>query len=79
MANGPGRNKDIMLRALKMVLMFQDRREITTRDVAAELDISFQVTRKWIDAASRVLPVYEVGTRRVSQRGPEAIVFGLMK
>jgi len=79
MANGPGRNKDIMLRALKMVLMFQDRKEITTRDVAAELDISFQVARKWIDAASRVLPVYEVGTRRVSQRGPEAIVFGLMK
>ena len=79
MAHGPGRNKDIMLRALKMVLMFQDRKEITTRDVAAELDISFQVARKWIDAASRVLPVYEVGTRRVSQRGPEAIVFGLMK
>ena len=68
-----------MLRALKMVLMFQDRREITTRDVAAELDISFQVARKWIDAASRVFSVYEVGTRRVSQRGPEAIVFGLMK
>ena len=79
MAEGPGRNKDIMLRALKMVLMFQDRREITTRDVAAELDISFSVARKWIDAASRVMPVYEVGTRRVSQRGPEAIVFGLMK
>ena len=79
MAHRPGRNKDIMLRALKMVLMFQDRKEITTRDVAAELDISFQVASKWFDAASRVMPVYEVGTRRVSQRGPEAIVFGLMK
>jgi len=79
MAHGPGRNKDIMARAVKIVTMFQDRREITTRDVAAELDISFQVARKWIDAASRVMPVCETGTRRVSQRGPEAIVFGLMK
>ena len=79
MKYGPGKNKDIMLRAVKIVTMLQDRKSITTRDVAAELDISFSVARKWIDAASRVLPVYEIGTKRVSQRGPEAIVFGLMK
>ena len=76
--NRPGRNKDIMARALKMVLMLQDG-NVTCRDVASRLDISFQVARKWIDAASRVMPVYEVETRRVSRTGPEAVVFGLMK
>ena len=77
--NNVGRNKDIMGRAIKLVLMFQGRTGITTRDVQNKLGISKSGAQNWIRELSLHLPVYESGTRRVSKTGPEATVYELLK
>ena len=72
------KNRDVMVRALKIIQLFNDR-DMTTKDIASELGVAKQSAGRWIAAASIVLPLAEVGTIREGNRGPEAIIYGLMR
>ena len=67
-----------MYRAIKIIRLFE-RKNMTAQNVALELGVEQTSARQWINAASIVLPIAEVGSVREGSRGPESIIYGLMK
>ena len=73
------RNRDSLTRAFKIVKLFE-RRNVTIKELADELEISKQMAGRWIIAASIALPLTEVGKQdSVSGKGAKAIIYGLME
>ena len=54
------RRRENIYRAFKIIKMFQNRREVRVRDIADELGMCKQNAQRWINEASRVLPIYEL-------------------
>ena len=71
-------DRKVMVRAMRTIQLFSER-NMTTRQLAWELEISKQMAARWINAASIVMPITEVGTLREFEKGPEATVYGLMR
>ncbi len=60
---------DCIVRAIRLVQMFQTRREVTVRQIMDEFGIKKQSAQVWLDAMSLIYPVYEIREeRRVAGR-----------
>lgn len=51
---------DCIVRAIRLVQMFQTQREVTVRNIMEEFDITKQSAQVWLDAMSLIYPVYEI-------------------
>ncbi len=51
---------DVLIRCFKLLKLFQDRRRISICDIAQELDITYNNARRYIEAASIELPIFQV-------------------
>ena len=48
-----------IFRAIRLLQMFQSRREVTVRNIMDEFGITKQAAQVWLDEMSRVYPVLE--------------------
>ncbi len=75
---------DCIVRAIRLVQMFQNQREVTVRHIMDDFGIQKQSAQAWLDAMSLVYPVAEIRENRVvkSSRNPvppiPQKVYGLM-
>jgi hypothetical protein len=70
--------RDVITRALMLTELFRSR-NVTISELSEHLEISKQMGRRWMVAASIVLPITEVGIKYTGGRGKPPIVYGLMK
>ena len=46
-------------KAFRIILLFNRKREVCIADVADELECAYSQAHRWVQDASRVLPIYE--------------------
>jgi len=63
------RRRETIYRAFRIIRIFEERREVTVRDIMDEFKICKQNAQRWINEASRVLPIYEVREEPCFLRG----------
>jgi hypothetical protein len=71
-------SRDVITRALMITELFRSR-DVTIKELSEHLEISKQMGRRWMVAASLVLPITEVGMKFTGGRGKPPIIYGMMK
>jgi len=66
---------DCMIRALKMVRLFETGKAFTRNRVAWELGVSREAAARWVDAMSVVYRVREAGFEEAQGKGRRARLF----
>ena len=51
-------------KAIRIVLLFQNRNDICIRDIANELECDYSQGHRWLQDASRVMPIVETKRQR---------------
>ncbi len=59
------RRRENIYRAVRIIQMFQERRRVTVPDIMNEFGMCKQNAQRWINEASRVLPIAEIGEETV--------------
>jgi len=78
------RRRETVYRAFRLIQMFQERQRVTVPDLMYEFSMCKQNAQRWINEASRVLPIIEVGEETVylangNVAANKRKVYGLMK
>ena len=78
------RRRENIYRAFRIIQIFQERKRITVPDIMAEFGMCKQNAQRWINEASRVLPILEVGEETVIRKDGrrhsiKRKVYGLME
>ena len=60
---------DCIVRAIRLVQMFQTQREVTVRQIMDDFGIKKQSAQVWLDAMSLIYPVYEIREDRRVEGG----------
>ena len=70
--------KDTLVKALKLIRMFEDGKHVTVKDIKVELELSTTNAYRWLRDASLVLEIYEDGSIVTGKRGCPTKVFRML-